>query len=689
MPDRANPNAYSVLGEIRLGATEDDEKREVDRLIQQGLRADGDRATQLDAWKKLTRLRYGIRDPKTFPWKNASNLSIPFMDAAIRKYKPTLMRLIVEPDPVVEFVGEDPAAVLQERLAEITYNWLFKTEMNALEPMAYTVDTMCHRGFAWVQIGWDYQTEYEVRSCSIRQLFPTGLPQDPNQIIAKLVEEYDLDPQDPRIAGPLNNAINAIMGGASFVKIAHRKVVADRPVIWDRDPVQMIIPPRCTDHRNAEWIVVQHVQSIRKLKQMEADGFFKTGSVAKVLKELHINDDKAGTNGAGGYGGEHYLTQSLSTEQAIQDDREKVFGHEDDDNILIWEMYHWYDYNGDGLKERVVTYLHPRSFTKLCSKPYNYPFACWPFVKFDFEKTSRRVNSPRGVSGLLKDLQREINHQHNARLDGMTLRNSPVYQVPTMTGFKARNFRCVPGTVLQMPGGAQISPIVQDRSAYPEQVNEENMIRGIGEQYVGIFDSNITSPTSATQARTATEIHAAMQYTAATASLDAILFQLSMRELHTMIWDLFMDLGPDEVYIRVPGQDPSTNEPELKPTKKADINKRFKLIPTGSIANTNRALQLANAREAMQIFLNDQTGYINPYFIRQWFLYLLDPRWGRKILNPPNQAQELQTLRQAASAMQDPDMQSEMNSKQHQLSPDQMPSQPDQQVAQIPMGASA
>lgn len=677
-----NPLGYNVLGTIQLGNSAFEEKMELSRLVNLGLRADYDRASLLDHWKKLTRLRYGIREPKTFPWKNASNLSIPFIDSSIRKYKPMLMRLIVEADPVVEFVGEDPEAVQQERLAEITYNWLFKTEMNALEPLAYIIDTMAHRGHAWAQVGWEYTTEYEVRSVPVRQLFPQGVPPDPQSVAFALILEYDLDPRDSRIGRPLMQAVAAIMQGAPWVKLAYRKVVADRPAIWDRDPVQMITPPRCTDYRNAEWIIVQHVLSDRKLQQLEADGFMIPGTVEKILGSLRREQRP---NEAGYYssGIDAVYSRSLYSEQVLNDDREKIFGREDEGNILLWEVYHWYDYNQDGLKERTVTFVHPRSITKCCSRPYSYPFPHWPFVKFDFERTNRRVNSPRGISGLLKDLQREINTQHNNRLDAMTLRNAPVYQVPLLAGFKARNFRVVPGTVLQLPAGAQITPIIQDRSAYPEQVNEENMLRAIGEQFVGIFDANITSPISMQKARTATEIQAAMQYTAATATMDSILFQLSMRDLHTMIWELFMDLGPEEVFIRVPGQDPNSNEPELRPVKKSEINKKYKLIPTGSIANTNRALQLANAREAMQIFLNDLTGFINPYFLRQWFLTLLDPRWGRKILNPPAQAQELQTLRQAAAAAQTPEVQAAMNSPQHMISPDEMPQGPRHEIAQV------
>src|SRR3970040_225467 len=115
MPDRPFLFSLDVLGPVSLGATEADAKRNITALIQQGLSADNARKGWLDRQQALTKLRFGIRKPKTFPWRGASNLSVPLIDPLIRRYRPFLMKLVVEPDPVVEFVGEDEAAVGAER----------------------------------------------------------------------------------------------------------------------------------------------------------------------------------------------------------------------------------------------------------------------------------------------------------------------------------------------------------------------------------------------------------------------------------------------------------------------------------------------------------------------------------------------------------------------------------------------
>src|SRR5262245_2813657 len=654
MPDRGNPLSYNVVGEVRLAPNPWDERRLINELVNEAVKADQDRTSLLDEWSRLTKLRYGIRKDKTFPWRNAANMSVPYIDHAIRKFKPMLMNLFVQPDPIVEFVGEDPQAVEAERMAEVTYNWLSKVQMNMIEPMTYVVDYMCHRGFGWAQVGWEYQTAYECRVVPVAHLFPMGVPPQPEFVAQVLIFQYDLDPQDRRIMASLIPAVQSIMAGAQFVKLSYRRAVQDRPAVWDRDPVQIITPPRCLDYPNAEWLVVQHILSVRALLQKEYDGFFLPGSVNRVANLIEMRQRNGQWNqGTGGV--DSILSRSLYNEQQIQDEREKIFGVEDESNVMIWEIFHWSDHNGDGIPERVTTYVHPRSLTKLCTRPFTFPFHAWPFVKYDFEKTTRRLNSPRGISNMLKHLQKEINHQHNARLDSMTLRNAPVYQTQTLANWKPRNFRVIPGTVLQLPPGAKIEPIISNNTGFPEQVNEENMLRSIGETYIGIYDANLTSPTSQTRARTATEIQVSAQYAQATASLDGVLFQLQNRQLHEMIWQIFMDLSPPEIFVRVPGADPRQAQSLI--IRKSDINKKFSLIPTGTLYNTNRALELANAREALQLFLNDQTGLINPHQLRQGYFQLLDYRWARRILNSPDQPRELQILQAGAAAPQDPEMQ--------------------------------
>jgi hypothetical protein len=626
------PNIFT--SRVDLGPRKDDI---ISGLIQDAFKADADRAPWLERQAALTRLRFGQRKPKTFPWPGASNLEIPLIDSQIRRYKPLLMRLVVEADPAVEFVGEREADVEKERTAEAEYSWLFKTHMNAVEPLAYVIDSLCHRGLAIAQIGWDYRTELDCRLIESSQIpVPEdGSPVTEESIIAFLVAQYELDPSDPPIAKSLYSAAKDILAGKVATKITYRTTVADRPAVWDREPATVIVPARCTDIANAEWVCIQHIMSARQLRAKAADGHFSQSAVTSILADVASRRPD-----------ETNASTSLSQDRAQADERERIWGAETVDTILLWEFLHWTD---SDIPERCITWVHPSSKTDLVTLPFPFPFRRWPVIVFNFEKTSRRFYSPRGISAMLEPLQREMSAQHNARVDGMTLRNAPAYQIPSHQAFKAAAFQIYPGAVIRTPPGTQIQPLTQDRGSFPESVNEETSLRQIGETYIGNFDNAVMA--AGGSRRTATEIQAAVQLAASTASFDAILFQLSMRDLHLMVWDLWMEYRPNEVSYKVHGIDPDQPE-KLVTIKKADIAGHYALVPTGTIANTNRALELSSAREALSFFAPDQTGFVNKLELFRWYLSLLDYRRARKILNTPDQASELQTLRQAAAELQ-------------------------------------
>src|SRR4026208_2468827 len=77
MPDRSNPVALSVLGNLSLGKDEAAEKSRISGMVEQGLSWDRERGGWVDRQRLLTRLRYGLRREKTFPWKTASNPATP------------------------------------------------------------------------------------------------------------------------------------------------------------------------------------------------------------------------------------------------------------------------------------------------------------------------------------------------------------------------------------------------------------------------------------------------------------------------------------------------------------------------------------------------------------------------------------------------------------------------------------
>ena len=94
--------------------------------------------------------------------------------------------------------------------------------------------------------------------------------------------------------------------------------------------------------------------------------------------------------------------------------------------VKIWETYMYYDLNNDGYQEKCVFTFAP-DFAQTLRKitlPINN--GKWPFVKLVNELADNRWFSHRGLPELIADLVREIDTQHNQKIDSQTLRNAPM-----------------------------------------------------------------------------------------------------------------------------------------------------------------------------------------------------------------------------------------------------------------------
>ncbi len=305
----------------------------------------------------------------------------------------------------------------------------------------------------------------------------------------------------------------------------------------------------------------------------------------------------------------------------------------------VWEVYCFLDINGDKLLERVVMWYHPDTKTVLALYPYPYPFEEWPIVRFQFEHNSKRPYEARGVAELTAVFQANVNKLHNARLDAIQITLAPMFQMRTASGEVNRNIQFRPGAIIPVQQVGDIAPLQVDTKPIIQLMQEENLTKGLAEQYIGIFDPSVMAQ-NAVERRTATEVEAVMQQTQAVFGQDAALFQDAMAKVHKQLWHLCLEFDRQEVFFRVTGEE----EPKL--AKKHEIAYDYDIVPAGTPANTSKQLAMARARESMQLFFPDQTGLINKYELYKSYFDVLDRNLGKIVLRSPEQAQAIQMIMQ-------------------------------------------
>jgi hypothetical protein len=662
--DRPNPCG---VGPLTADIPIDIEKAVQDVYLRIETAAD-DRSMWMDKQERLIRQRKGVRKPKVFPWPGASNHNWPLTDGVIRRWKPGIVSLIVDSDPVCYFFPQNVKAVQAAPAAQAYYHWRFHSMCKVMETALELADYVGQHGIAYTRQGWDYQTRRKCRLVNVKTLFPQGIqvaadqfnqqvdqmqaeidmaaaqgqdmsqaPPVPQKVTPEslasqvLVQEYVIDAADPMEKAQLDEAVQAILQGADQVRFYYRVTTSDRPAWKALNAMNVIVPSRCEDPSEADFIGIEHNLTADDVLKMAVDGYFWASAANKVYDYLQGKDgDQQGTTG------------NMASTQSIGQVMDRADGlastsTRDENQGLLMEIYCKIDINNDRLLEKVVVWYHPASKTVLSVIPYPYPFEGWPIERFQLEHNDKRVYSSRGVAELISTFQAQVNKLHNARLDAIQITLVPMFQMRSSSADVKRNITFKPGAIIPVQQMGDIAPLPADTRSIIQLMQEENLTKNLAEQYVGIFDPSVMAQNSS-ERRTATEVEAVMSQVQSVFGQDAKLIQSSMKRVHEQLWQLCLDFDKPEVYFRVEGEE----QPRL--AKKSEIAFDYDIVPAGTPANTSKQLAQARAREAMQLFFQDQTGIINKYELYKWYFNVIDRNQGKIMVRPLEEATAIQQM---------------------------------------------
>lgn len=660
MPARLNPIGVEVVTLIPdsddMSANTD---KEIKKLIDKVQRTDRDMIGWLQRQEKLTRLRLGIRNGRRGPWKGSSNVSVPLTDGLIRRWRPALAALILDPDVVAFFKAQEPGDIEAARLAEQVCTFLFRVEMDNTNDVIELITNIAWRGHAYVRTGWEYRTEREARVVLVDHLFPQGLEAgiqalqqaeaqetgevpDPHDLVVELLlEEYELDEQ--RDEEMLMAAADAILQGAPAVKLVYRKVLHDRPAWQALDPINVIVP-QDQDPETAEFFTVIHYKDEDEIRCMARDGVLLPNRTAEFLEKAKSSKSESHDTESGN--GMRDVIRNTMNRRANADS--STNDSSDMGRMILWEIYARMDVNGDGEREKVILWYAPKEKMVLGLLDFVFPHEAWPITYFPFEACRRPIDN-RGIADLVKTFQQLANSFHNARIDAAQIMLAPVLQYRALGGQDfAKSIEWRPGALIPVQQIGDLAPIPQDLRILSALLQEEQAQQRLAETYVGVFDATLTQMGSSSERRTATEVSAIQSLSGSIFGLDAKIFQESFKRSLTKLWQVFLDLGPQEMFVRVTGE-------ELPmAVRKSEISRNFDIQPSGTPANTNKVMQLNILQQAMQVIMSNplliQSGRFDFAKIVERWLQLIDYNLSREIVRPAEEGALVQQLMQGVAA---------------------------------------
>lgn len=609
------------------------------------------------------------------PWPGASDIVMPIIDMSIDRLAPVFVRSTIGTRPVSTVIARNPESLPKVPGVEMFLDWLIETRStNFAEEVAYAVDSYLQHGMACIKVWYDYRTRV-VREVIDRTRLPeavqrfvrpelspeeanaflaqTGIPfitpeefaesVDKNALREGIRRHFGLDPEEPLDKKAEDDIVRWILAKkpAKSIVIRRREVIQDTPRITAIAPEDIIVHDGVTDLQRATRVTHRMIFNKEELLGIARDRKWSMSKVKSIMEGTQNRSPYDGTIEA--------------AREALHNDVPTVFGAmPETDQIELWEVYTHLDLDGDGVPEKVVLTIHPDTKTLLQAMELPYNHGLWPFVHIKFEHADKRFYRSRGVPEKLNDLDVEITSNHRAKLNSMAISNSPTFTYRLTSGINPDTIRFIPGGFIPVQRDGDVRQL-DVRGTDLSFEREEQVLASWVERYVGMLDVNLGDQGRLTRPRTATEIQLVGNIASQVSGVRVLLWQRGMSRVYNMLFDLWVQWGPEEVFVRVTGEDAG-----LTRMTRHEIQGDFDFVPTpAALNNPQTALQEAQAQLLTLTQVAPLQQVIEPRFELNLgeavlaFLEAIDSRRAKRIIRrrSPEEVRQIQAA-QAAQAAQ-------------------------------------
>ena len=586
--------------------------------------------------EKWHRMRMRIKKKKSYPFPGCSNLRMPTAEIKIRKLKAALYNIIFGIRPVVSVTPEPGTDWQVAKKIEKALDHIIMDKMDIKTKAIIAIDQELEKGFYLMKPYW--RTDIINRSSVIKaEDIDPELFVDINSVslaIAKLVEVDLHDTVTEDNSKAIESAAAKILGGSEKVTLILKDVIYNCPDVSLCSPERVYVPTTSGyNPQDCEYIIHEFFIPYEQLKN---NGEIKGWDKDKIAK---IKDA----------GATDLADKSIDIDK---DQREGIERLQDASPLVkIWECYCYDDINKDGVVEKAVITVAP-DFSVVLRK-IGLPFYSgkFPFVKLFYELNDDRWFSHRGIPALIEDIVKEIDMQHNQKIDYQSIANAPMFLA--RAGQVNRNtLQFQFGQIIPVNGMQPLDDIIKPMQNSNPNIEfsyerEQMVLETKIEELIGQVDFSLQSMINKRQPRTLGEVEMQNQNMQQVFSLDANMHVAQFTELWNWIWELIVQYGDDEYNFMYMGAN-SQGEP-IKLTRE-EIQAKVKIAVRGNDQNTNPQVKIQKAQTIMMGLNNPiamQTGVITPIHVAQAykrFYTMLDiDNWEELVATPEEIQQQMQT----------------------------------------------
>jgi len=556
------------------------------------------------------KLRMRDKKTKNFPFPGCSNLRLPTIETALRKMKSSLLALYTNVKPRVQVIPQQGQDLQNANNVEKFLDWLADVKIKMLEKLIVCTDNMLQHGIGIMKVIWrmeenQYVETVDIKDLSVQEvsmLFDPMIPDE--QVVQFAVQKFKVDMSETVMMDNLeavNKAIHDLRNGETSVKIKLKDEIYNAPDVIPCDPTYIYVPTDSgIDVQALAWIAHEYFERYDCLK----------------YKAEYGTIDKAALDDIDFYAGMDIDLQDEKNVNFTKDLREGIDRiNNPSKEVRVIDMYCYYDLDNDGVNEKCHFLLAPDFSVILKKQRLENDSQKFPFVRFATEIMDNRWFSARGFPEHLEDISKEIDAQHNQKIDSQTIRNAPIFTFRSGI-VNPRLVKFIPGQGVPVPGTTPLNDAIQILNNNNPNVEfsyerEELLLKTTIQEYLGQLDYSVQSMINKRQPRTLGEVQMQSQAANMVFSLDAAMYAESLGEVFAQILELCQQYMPERIFTLIVGRD------GVQPLNIArdEIQGKYHIFCRGNDINSNPQLRAQKALARVQVLLSPiplQTGIVTP-----------------------------------------------------------------------------
>ncbi len=559
-----------------------------------------------DTWHKL-RIRH--KKTKTFPFPGCSNLRLPTIEKYIRKAKSALIGVYTQVKPRMMIIPQDGNLEKGYRIEKFL-DYLCDNKIMLLKKLIIAVDTMCEQGFSLAKTIWKMEDFTYTKEISITEDFSADEalalinPDIPNEALIEFaVKKFEVDTSETVMEDNLQaieQAIKELREGKQNLKVILKDELYNGPEVIMTDGLHTGVPTDSgIDPQSLRMFYHEYFEPWNTVQAKAKNEVYDKDTVDEIefVKESTLKDDKLINN--------------------TKDIREGIDRLNNPSKMLrVLDVYAYYDLDKDGFDEKCHFLLAP-DFRKILKKQrLENDSQKIPVTRFDLEIIDNRWYSSRGIPEHLQDIAKEIDAQHNQKIDNQTIRNAPMF-VYRSGIVNPRLVKFIPGQGIPVPGMTQLDDAIKLMDSQNPNVEfsyerEELLLKTDIQELLGQMDYSVQSVINKRQPRTLGEVQMQQQSANTVFSLDVSIFTAALTELFTQILELCQQYMPERVYALISGE----NGVEPIHLTRDEIQGKYTILVRGNDINSNPVLRAQKALARAQLLLSEvplKMGIVTPF----------------------------------------------------------------------------